>query len=50
VVATLLTLVFLPALYVAWFRFRPADLANASTGECVEGWLDQLRGMNQAAE
>jgi multidrug efflux pump subunit AcrB len=25
VVATLLTLVFLPALYVAWFRVRPAD-------------------------
>ena len=26
VVATLLTLVFLPALYVAWFRIRPADV------------------------
>ena len=25
VVATLLTLVFLPALYVAWFRISPAD-------------------------
>jgi multidrug efflux pump subunit AcrB len=25
VVATLLTLVFLPALYVAWFRIKPAD-------------------------
>ena len=25
VVATLLTLVFLPALYVAWFRVRPAE-------------------------
>jgi hypothetical protein len=24
VVATLLTLVFLPALYVAWFRIEPA--------------------------
>jgi multidrug efflux pump subunit AcrB len=50
VVATLLTLVFLPALYVAWFRIRPAELANASTGESVEGWQDQLRGVNQAAE
>jgi hypothetical protein len=26
VVATLLTLVFLPALYVAWFRIQPVDL------------------------
>ena len=25
-VATLLTLVFLPALYVAWFRIRPMDV------------------------
>jgi multidrug efflux pump subunit AcrB len=50
VVATLLTLVFLPALYVAWFRIQPAELANASTGESVEGWQDQLRGVNQAAE
>jgi multidrug efflux pump subunit AcrB len=50
VVATVLTLVFLPALYVAWFRIRPAELANASTGESVEGSQDQLRGVNQAAE
>ncbi len=28
-VATLLTLVFLPALYVAWFRIRPATTALA---------------------
>jgi multidrug efflux pump len=27
VVATLLTLVFLPALYVAWFRVQPVDLS-----------------------
>jgi multidrug efflux pump subunit AcrB len=27
VVATLLTLVFLPALYVAWFRIQPVDLS-----------------------
>jgi hypothetical protein len=50
VVATLLTLVFLPALYVAWFRIRPVELANASMGESVEGWQDQLHGVNQAAE
>ena len=50
VVATLLTLVFLPALYVAWFRIRPAELANASTGESLEGGQDQLCGANQAAE
>jgi multidrug efflux pump subunit AcrB len=50
VVATLLTLVFLPALYVAWFRIRPAELANASTEESREGWQDQLCGLNQAAE
>jgi multidrug efflux pump len=49
-VATLLTLVFLPALYVAWFRIRPAELANASTGESLEAWQDQLCGANQAAE
>jgi multidrug efflux pump subunit AcrB len=29
VVATLLTLVFLPALYVAWFRIRPAPTSSA---------------------
>ena len=28
VVATLLTLVFLPALYVAWFRVQPAQSMN----------------------
>ena len=31
VVATLLTLVFLPALYVAWFRIRPADVLLESS-------------------
>jgi multidrug efflux pump subunit AcrB len=30
-VATLLTLVFLPALYVAWFRIRPADVLLESS-------------------
>ena len=32
VVATLLTLVFLPALYVAWFRVQPVDLSMAGKG------------------
>jgi multidrug efflux pump subunit AcrB len=31
VVATLLTLVFLPALYVAWFRVRPASTNSAGS-------------------
>ena len=31
-VATLLTLVFLPALYVAWFRIQPAQSMSASSG------------------
>ena len=30
VVATLLTLVFLPALYVAWFRIKPQSNATAA--------------------
>jgi hypothetical protein len=37
VVATLLTLVFLPALYVAWFRIQPADAprVSANNSECA---------------
>jgi hypothetical protein len=38
VVATLLTLVFLPALYVAWFRIAPqvaCDPAAAATAAAV---------------
>jgi Cu/Ag efflux pump CusA len=31
-VATLLTLVFLPALYVAWFRIKPAQAMSANRG------------------
>jgi hypothetical protein len=30
-VATLLTLVFLPALYVAWFRIQPAQSTTANS-------------------
>ena len=40
VVATLLTLVFLPALYVAWFRIQPEE-----DDECLDGriarWLER---------
>jgi Cu/Ag efflux pump CusA len=32
VVATLLTLVFLPALYVAWFRVQPSESAVPLSG------------------
>jgi multidrug efflux pump subunit AcrB len=38
VVATLLTLVFLPALYVAWFRVRPASTNPAASGPMT--WTD----------
>ena len=31
VVATLLTLVFLPALYVAWFRIEPSSVPQLPT-------------------
>jgi hypothetical protein len=31
-VATLLTLVFLPALYVAWFRIQPPQESEPSSG------------------
>ena len=45
VVATLLTLVFLPALYVAWFRVQPVDLpmgrqenTTSSSGVASRSW------------
>jgi multidrug efflux pump len=36
VVATLLTLVFLPALYVAWFRIEPAPAMSAASGSDLD--------------
>jgi multidrug efflux pump len=33
IVATLLTLVFLPALYVAWFCISPPEKTKAEIGE-----------------
>jgi uncharacterized membrane protein YedE/YeeE len=50
VVATLLTLVFLPALYVAWFRIQPAEVTNDSTGESLDGWNGDVPAAQQAAE
>jgi hypothetical protein len=50
VVATLLTLVFLPALYVAWFRIQPEEDTSASTGELLDGWNADLAALKQAAE
>jgi multidrug efflux pump subunit AcrB len=35
-VATLLTLVFLPALYVAWFRIKPGTAAPSGNAEAPE--------------
>jgi multidrug efflux pump subunit AcrB len=50
VVATLLTLVFLPALYVAWFRIQPEEDTSASRGELLDGWNADLQASKQAAE
>jgi multidrug efflux pump len=46
VVATLLTLVFLPALYVAWFRVQPA--ATSFKCDRVDDPVDQQEGANTA--
>ena len=50
VVATLLTLVFLPALYVAWFRIKPEQASNQSTEAAPASWNDNLLAAPQAAE
>jgi multidrug efflux pump subunit AcrB len=50
VVATLLTLVFLPALYVAWFRIEPAKALGTPAEETIEDQYDKLAGAMQAAE
>jgi Cu/Ag efflux pump CusA len=44
VVATLLTLVFLPALYVAWFRVQPATVTSPGHG------ADDLRDQQGSAK
>jgi hypothetical protein len=43
-VATVLTLIFLPALYVTWFRIKepPAGKATAPTGSSSETSLGNL--------
>ena len=50
VVATLLTLVFLPALYVAWYRITPFKETNPSSGESLGGSTDDLYAIQAAAE
>jgi hypothetical protein len=55
-VATLLTLVFLPALYVAWFRIQPVQDASASSSSEVEPHatapqiVEGLKGMSASPE
>ena len=48
VVATLLTLVFLPALYVAWFRVQPVDACSASPTPTSEGHLSIAAKVGQS--
>jgi hypothetical protein len=55
-VATLLTLVFLPALYVAWFRIQPAQDTSAGSSADLDSdakaaqIVDQLKGMAASPE
>jgi multidrug efflux pump len=55
-VATLLTLVFLPALYVAWFRVQPAQSmgGNSSAGPDTHPRateiVERLRGIAARSE
>ena len=49
VIATLLTLVFLPALYVAWFRIQPAEAMDTAHEEAANGVGDDFAGLNPAA-
>jgi multidrug efflux pump subunit AcrB len=55
-VATLLTLVFLPALYVAWFRIQPAQDTSASSSADLDSdakaaqIVDRLKGMAASPE
>jgi multidrug efflux pump len=48
VIATLLTLVFLPALYVAWFRIQPASAMDTTHAQTAEG-VDNVGGLNAAS-
>ena len=49
VVATLLTLVFLPALYVTWFRIQPAEAMDTAHAETADGVRDDVGGLNPAS-
>ena len=56
VVATLLTLVFLPALYVAWFRIQPAHSISAAWSSDLDSHanaaqiVDRLKGISALHE
>jgi multidrug efflux pump subunit AcrB len=56
VVATLLTLVFLPALYVAWFRVQPSLSVSANSsseldpGSKAKEIVSQLKGLAAPSE
>jgi multidrug efflux pump len=49
VIATLLTLVFLPALYVAWFRIQPAEAMDTAQEQTADGVGDDVGGLNPAS-
>jgi multidrug efflux pump subunit AcrB len=49
VVATLLTLVFLPALYVAWFRIQPAEAIDAAQEQTADGVSDDVGRLTPAS-
>lgn len=49
-VATLLTLMFLPALYVAWFGIQPRQAPMPAADAGLASWNETLAGAAQAAE
>jgi multidrug efflux pump subunit AcrB len=49
VIATLLTLVFLPALYVAWFRIQPAEAMDTTQEQTAAGVGDEVGSLNPAS-
>lgn len=48
VVAMLLTLVFLPALYAAWFRIQPTQASIPTTEGAPGNWSHRPGGVSQA--
>jgi multidrug efflux pump len=49
-VATLLTLVFLPALYVAWFRIQPAQSTSTSSNSDLDAHSRATKIVRQLEE